>query len=235
MSSTMTAAPARLATRIASVDILRGVGDGAHGHRPRPRLLRRSGRRSDGRRLLHALGHALLRAGCSCSSPARRRTCTARRLRRRATLSRYLVTRGLLLVAARARRSSSFSWTFGLDYSRSSLAGVIWMLGWCMVLLAALVRLPPRAVGIARPRRDRPRPGRCFVAASERAADRAVPASWLWEFIYPSATARRDDQRALHDRPVDRRDGRGIRVRRDHAARNPASRRRLVPAHRPLR
>jgi uncharacterized membrane protein len=40
-----------------------------------------------------------------------------------------------------------FSWTFNFAYSQFTLAGVIWMLGWCMVLLAALVRLQPRTVG----------------------------------------------------------------------------------------
>jgi uncharacterized membrane protein len=34
------------------------------------------------------------------------------------------------------------SWTFGIDYSEFLLAGVIWMLGWCMVLLAVLIFLP---------------------------------------------------------------------------------------------
>lgn len=34
------------------------------------------------------------------------------------------------------------------DYSQFVLAGVIWMLGWCMVLLAALIWLPVRAIGI---------------------------------------------------------------------------------------
>jgi uncharacterized membrane protein len=39
------------------------------------------------------------------------------------------------------------SWTFNVDYSQFLLAGVIWMLGWCMVLLAAFIYLPLRAVG----------------------------------------------------------------------------------------
>ncbi len=40
------------------------------------------------------------------------------------------------------------SWTFNLHYSQFILAGVIWMLGWCMVLLAGLVRLRTRTIGI---------------------------------------------------------------------------------------
>jgi uncharacterized membrane protein len=62
-------------------------------------------------------------------------------------LARYLVTRGLLLVLLELT-VIRFSWTFNFDYGHFTLAGVIWMLGWCMVLLAGLVRLPTKAVGI---------------------------------------------------------------------------------------
>ena len=62
-------------------------------------------------------------------------------------LARYLVTRGLLLVALELTLIR-FTWTFQLGgYSDFTLAGVIWMLGWCMVLLAALVRFSPKVVG----------------------------------------------------------------------------------------
>jgi uncharacterized membrane protein len=33
------------------------------------------------------------------------------------------------------------AWTFNLDFAHYILAGVIWMIGWCMILLAGLVRL----------------------------------------------------------------------------------------------
>jgi uncharacterized membrane protein len=62
-------------------------------------------------------------------------------------LARYLVTRGLLLVVLELT-VIRFFWTFNFDYANYILAGVIWMLGWCMVLLAGLVRLKPRTVGI---------------------------------------------------------------------------------------
>jgi len=61
-------------------------------------------------------------------------------------LARYLVTRGLLLVLLELTVIRA-SWTFNVDYSAFILAGVIWMLGWCMVLMAALIRLPARAIG----------------------------------------------------------------------------------------
>ena len=61
-------------------------------------------------------------------------------------LSRYLWTRGLLLVLLELTLIK-LSWTFTYDTS-FFLGGVIWMLGWCMVLMAGLVRLPTRWIGI---------------------------------------------------------------------------------------
>jgi len=63
-------------------------------------------------------------------------------------LARFLVTRGLLLVVLELT-VLRFFWTFNFDYANYVLAGVIWMLGWCMVLLALLIRFSPRTVGIA--------------------------------------------------------------------------------------
>jgi uncharacterized membrane protein len=60
-------------------------------------------------------------------------------------LSRFLVTRGAMLVVMELTLIK-FSWTFGLDYKSFTLAGVIWMLGWCMILLAAAVWLPTAAI-----------------------------------------------------------------------------------------
>ena len=45
-----------------------------------------------------------------------------------------------------------FAWTFNFDYANYALAGVIWVIGWSMILLAPLSRLPLRwiaAFGIA--------------------------------------------------------------------------------------
>ncbi len=63
-------------------------------------------------------------------------------------LAVYLFTRGLLLVILEFT-VIRLSWTFSTDYSEFLLAGVIWMLGCCMILMALLVRLKPMTVGIA--------------------------------------------------------------------------------------
>ena len=62
-------------------------------------------------------------------------------------ISRFLVTRGFFLVLLELT-VIRFFWTFNLHYSQFTLAGVIWMLGWCMVLMAALVKLPVKTIGI---------------------------------------------------------------------------------------
>jgi len=57
------------------------------------------------------------------------------------SLTRWLWTRGLVLVALELT-IIRFAWTFNLDYADYMLAGVIWSLGWSMVLLSGLVKLP---------------------------------------------------------------------------------------------
>jgi uncharacterized membrane protein len=39
------------------------------------------------------------------------------------------------------------AWTFNFDWAHYNLAGVIWAIGWCFVLLAPMVFLPTRVVG----------------------------------------------------------------------------------------
>lgn len=69
----------------------------------------------------------------------------ARKLGGTAQISRFLVTRGAFLVFLELT-VFRFSWTFNFAYAEYSLAGVIWMLGCCMVLLGALVWLPWQAL-----------------------------------------------------------------------------------------
>ncbi|MGH7702234.1 MAG: DUF1624 domain-containing protein, partial [Gemmatimonadales bacterium] len=63
----------------------------------------------------------------------------------KAELSRFLVTRGLWLVALEVT-VVRFAWAFNLDYGRITILQVIWAIGWSMVALAALIHLPHRAI-----------------------------------------------------------------------------------------
>lgn len=101
----------------------------------------------------------------------------------KAKLAKYLITRGLLLVALELT-VIRFFWAFHVS-TDFILAGVIWMLGWCMVLLAALVWLKPYAVAVI---------GAVIILF--QSVFGKVP-YWLpetmqasfgkvWEFIYPS-------------------------------------------------
>jgi uncharacterized membrane protein len=62
-----------------------------------------------------------------------------------AALGRRLVVRGALLVLLELTLVR-VAWTFNLDFGRYLLAGVLWMIGCCMILMAPLVRLPLRLV-----------------------------------------------------------------------------------------
>jgi uncharacterized membrane protein len=67
--------------------------------------------------------------------------------RRHSDLSRFLLVRGIWLVLLELT-VLRVCWTFNFDFSNYMLAGVIWVIGWCMILMAALVKLRPRTVGI---------------------------------------------------------------------------------------
>ena len=99
-------------------------------------------------------------------------------------LSFFLFTRGLLLVFLELTLIR-FSWTFNFNYAQFTLAGVIWMLGWCMIIMAVLSRLKPMAVGII---------GILIIFGQQvfSKVPGIVPSSfhqvfgWFWEFVYPS-------------------------------------------------
>jgi uncharacterized membrane protein len=63
----------------------------------------------------------------------------------RGKLARFLATRGLWLVFLELT-VLRIAWTFNFDFAHYLLAGVIWMIGWCMVLMAGLVYLPYAAI-----------------------------------------------------------------------------------------
>jgi uncharacterized membrane protein len=92
----------------------------------------------------------------------------------RGALSRFLLTRGLLLIALEFTVIKA-SWTFALDYTQFVLFGVIWMLGACMVAMAALVWLPVRLVAV--------------IGVGTMAFQQVfgwAGGGWPWELIYPS-------------------------------------------------
>ncbi|MFI5228643.1 MAG: DUF1624 domain-containing protein [Gemmatimonadales bacterium] len=70
----------------------------------------------------------------------------ARKVNDRWAVSRFLAMRGALLVLLELT-VMRLSWTFNLDFAHYNLAGVLWMLGWCMILMAGLVWLPTAAIG----------------------------------------------------------------------------------------
>ena len=67
--------------------------------------------------------------------------------RKHTDLSRFLFVRGVWLVLLELT-VIRVCWTFNLDFANYMLAGVIWVIGWCMILMSALVRLRPRTAGI---------------------------------------------------------------------------------------
>src|ERR1019366_4425271 len=61
-------------------------------------------------------------------------------------VSRYLLIRGAWLILLEFT-FLRVAWTFNFDFRHYEMAGVIWVIGICMILMAGLVRLPLAAVG----------------------------------------------------------------------------------------
>lgn len=87
-------------------------------------------------------------------------------------LARYLFTRGFMLVILEIT-VIRFFWTFNLNLSGFMLAGVIWMLGWCMVLLGTMVRMNAKTIGFI---------GLGIIFLQQLFA--LVPLNPFWQFIY---------------------------------------------------
>jgi uncharacterized membrane protein len=64
-----------------------------------------------------------------------------RKLLDRSALSKFLLIRGAWLVLLELT-VLRIAWTFNFDFAHYLLAGVIWMIGWCMIIMAALVHAP---------------------------------------------------------------------------------------------
>jgi uncharacterized membrane protein len=67
--------------------------------------------------------------------------------RKHSDLSRFLLRRGVWLVLLELT-VIRVAWTFNFDFANYMLAGVIWVIGWCMIILSSMVHLRPRTVGI---------------------------------------------------------------------------------------
>ena len=103
-----------------------------------------------------------------------------RRVNDKGALARYLAVRGAWLVLLELT-FLRFAWTFNFDYSHYVLAGVIWMLGWCMILLAGMLWLPTNVIGVIG----------IVVIAGHNVMDLIFPQgpapsalSWLWQVLY---------------------------------------------------
>lgn len=101
-----------------------------------------------------------------------------------AELMKYLLSRGFMLIVLEFT-VIRFFWSFNFNYSQFTLAGVIWMLGCCMILLGFMVRLKPLTVGII---------GLVIIFGQNLFAlvplllpeSARQPFGMFWEFIYPS-------------------------------------------------
>jgi uncharacterized membrane protein len=98
-------------------------------------------------------------------------------------LARFLLLRGAWLIFLELT-VIRFSWTFNFDYRNYALAGVIWALGWCMILMAGLIVLPVPAVGtigvaiIVLHNLMDPRFGRLASGLHDSGL------AWLWKILY---------------------------------------------------
>jgi uncharacterized membrane protein len=61
--------------------------------------------------------------------------------RKHTGVSRFLIIRGLWLIFLELT-ILRLAWTFNFDFAHYEMAGVIWVIGCCMILMAALVKLP---------------------------------------------------------------------------------------------
>jgi uncharacterized membrane protein len=66
--------------------------------------------------------------------------------RKHTDVSRYLLIRGAWLIFLEFT-FLRIAWTFNFDFRHYEMAGVIWVIGACMILMAGLVKLPVAAVG----------------------------------------------------------------------------------------
>jgi uncharacterized membrane protein len=104
------------------------------------------------------------------------------KLKDKGALSRFLLTRGIWLIVLELT-VLRVAWTFNFDFANYLLAGVIWMIGWCMIIMAALAHLPIGVNAI----------GGVAIIALHNVTDYFPAftdslwdgrASWLWKILY---------------------------------------------------
>lgn len=106
------------------------------------------------------------------------------KIKSKAKLAKQLVTRGLILIVLELFLLHFF-WTFNFNFFDYILAGVIWMLGCCMLLMAAFIWLKPKLIGVM---------GLVIIIGQQlfTYVPRLVPEGMLesflqfWKFIYPT-------------------------------------------------
>lgn len=98
---------------------------------------------------------------------------------------RFLLTRGIILVILELT-FVRFFWTFNFNYADFTITGVIWMLGWSMIILAAFIPIKPTVLAVI---------GLAIIFAQQ--LFHYVPALFpesmqqgvatIWGFLYPVA------------------------------------------------
>ncbi len=106
-----------------------------------------------------------------------------RKLGNPGSLARFLVSRGVWLILLELTLLR-LAWTFNFDYAHYLLAGVIWVIGWSMIILAGLTRLSPAIVAAA---------GVALIAG-HNVVDPFLPqllpalqqssGAWIWQILY---------------------------------------------------
>jgi len=97
----------------------------------------------------------------------------ARRRKSTSELSQFLLTRGLWLIFLELVVVRGFGWQFNFDYHLTPLI-VLWALGWSMIVLSALVYLPPKWVatfGIV-------------MIATHNLLDSVPWRNWFWSILH---------------------------------------------------
>ena len=99
--------------------------------------------------------------------------------RTKAELSRFLASRGVWLIFLELVLTRCFGWAFNFDF-QITIAGILWILGWSMLVLAVAIWLPPRVFAAI-----------AFMSIAAHNLLTRIPApapsAWWWDFLYRQA------------------------------------------------